>query len=140
MGLASEPAPLAGCPPLSVRVIPAPRDMVLSARSRELWGRKSEEALASAMLGKMSWRIRGLQKPGAGADSGGTRRVEIGAVVVSRSSPVHEVQVAGRHKVAPQAWVGDRVGARVRVYRGCACVYGGRAALRGSRWPAGALG
>lgn len=51
MGLANEPAPLEGFPPSSVRVMPAPRDMVLSARSRDVCGGKSVEGLVSAMLG-----------------------------------------------------------------------------------------
>lgn len=44
------PAPLEWLSPFSGRVKPPPRDMLLSARSRGICGRKSEEALASAMV------------------------------------------------------------------------------------------
>lgn len=49
VGLASDPAPLGGFPLLSRRFMPAPRDMVLSARSRDMCGRKSVDELTSAM-------------------------------------------------------------------------------------------
>lgn len=50
-GLASAPPPFVGCaPPFSETFVPGPRDMMLSPRSRVIGGRKSEEALVSAML------------------------------------------------------------------------------------------
>lgn len=68
-----EPAPLEWFSPFSGRVKPPPRDMVLSARSRPICGRKSEEALASAMLagrGRLGGITAGRQAVGSKGDIG----------------------------------------------------------------------
>lgn len=62
-GLARD-APLGGFPSLSGRGSPVPRDMLLSARSRGIWGRKSVDALASAMVGDQERRGREERKVG----------------------------------------------------------------------------
>lgn len=70
VGLASPPAPFDGAPPFSGRLVPGPRDMVLSARSRVIGGRKSVDALVSAMLGETGSRYGTQQIVDFGGSAG----------------------------------------------------------------------